>query len=82
MGSLLGFLAEQQVSHDDPYYVNNVVEGLTGIDTTLGDSPFDIPIDYDADEAYLSPGRFWHLMDSKSLLGEVQVVYRAPKTWR
>lgn len=41
MGSLLGFLAEQQVSHDDPFYVNNAVEGLTGIDTTLWDSPLE-----------------------------------------
>ena len=40
MGSLLGFLAEQQVSHDDPFYVNNAVEGFTGIDTTLWDSPW------------------------------------------
>jgi len=39
VGSLLGFLAEQQVSHDDPFYVNNAVGGLTGIDTSLRDSP-------------------------------------------
>lgn len=32
-------MAEQQVSHDDPFYVNNAVEGFTGIDTTLWDSP-------------------------------------------